>query len=376
LRIGVAHGTFDGTGGIEKANRALYNEIVGKGHEVHFHTRSERGSGNVLIHPVSSLGGVNSLRAMTFAMNASRQLRSGGFNVTHSHGEIVGADVITAHSCHARGLRVMREFRPKMHVRHQNMGVMDAVRLRIEKKNYREHRFKKAIAISNVVKRELMEEYYVPENDIAVIPHGISERVASGKDQKSLRQQVRDEIGIQSDDFVLLFVSNEPHRKGLEFVLGSMQRIDNKRLCLVVVGKDERNQFKTYAKSLGIAARVFFAGVQSEVERYYAAADLFVLPTLYEPFGLVITEAMCAGIPVLVSSIAGAAQHFIQNGRNGLLLHDPTSTEEISARITELVTSDDLRETLLQGTRNTRIPSWGDCADRVIEVYREVQRDR
>ncbi|HEX9656694.1 MAG TPA: glycosyltransferase, partial [Bacteroidota bacterium] len=123
MKIGVAHRSFEGTGGIEKANRALYNSIADKGHEVHFHAHEKRDHGKVVLHPVALFGGVNSLRTLTFALNASRQLRSGGYDVTHSHGEAIGADVITAHSCHSHGLKVMRAYGQEMTLRHRNIGV-------------------------------------------------------------------------------------------------------------------------------------------------------------------------------------------------------------------------------------------------------------
>jgi len=375
LKIGVAHSSYSGAGGIEKANRALYDAVVAKGHEVHFYSREKSSSGKVVSHAVSSWGVVNSLRALTFAMNATRQLRSGGYDVTHSHGEAIGADVITAHSCHSHGLKVMRAYGQEMTLRHRNIGVMDAIRLRIEKKNYRGRQFKKVIAISKAVKNELMDEYDVPENDIVVIPHGVRRGEERRSDEESLRKKVREEIGIQPNEFMLLFVSNEPHRKGLEFLLRSVQRLGNKRVRLVVVGKDDRDQFKGYAESIGISTLVFFAGVQEEVERYYLAADLFALPTLYEPFGLVITEALSAGLPVLVSQCAGAAQQFVQDRQNGLLIDTPSSVEEITSKLDELVQNNGLRETLARGATTTIFPSWEECAQRVLEIYQQVRSD-
>jgi len=374
LKIGVAHSSYKGAGGIEKANRALYDAIVAKGHEVHFYSRERSSSGKVVSHSVSSWGLVNSLRALTFAMNASRELRSGGYDVTHSHGEMSGADVITAHSCHSVGLRVMKEHGHAMTIKERNLGVMDAIRLRIEKQNYRGHELKKAIAISNVVKTELMDEYDVPEKDIVVIPHGVSESSLHRGDDDGLRKRVREKMGIYSDEFMLLFVSNEPHRKGLEFLLRSLQQLHNNRLRLVVVGSDHGKQFQKFAKSLGISSRVIFVGVQTDVDQFYAAADLFVLPTLYEPFGLVITEALSTGVPVLVSACAGAAQHFVQDRKNGLLINSPSSVDEITSKLAEIVQDASLQETLAKGAVMTIFPSWEECAHKVLEVYREVLR--
>ncbi len=77
-------------------------------------------------------------------------------------------------------------------------------------------------------------------------------------------------------------------------------------------------------------------GASSDVGRFHAAADVFALPTTYEPFGLVIIESMASGLPVVTSRLAGAAKA-IDNGGNGLLLDDPRDPAELAVALQRLL---------------------------------------
>jgi len=85
-----------------------------------------------------------------------------------------------------------------------------------------------------------------------------------------------------------------------------------------------------------VTDRVVFAGHHADTERFFAAADLFVMPTLYEPFGMVIAEAMASGLPVITSRLAGAAE-LIDHKVDGVLLDEPTDQAAIAREITLLL---------------------------------------
>ncbi|MBI3329048.1 MAG: glycosyltransferase family 4 protein, partial [Nitrospinae bacterium] len=90
------------------------------------------------------------------------------------------------------------------------------------------------------------------------------------------------------------------------------------------------------AAQVGVADWVRFEGQRPDAERYYAAADLFVLPTLYDPFANACLEAMACGLPVLTSVANGAAE-LLQDGVNGCVLKDPLSVEALGASLRGLL---------------------------------------
>ena len=117
---------------------------------------------------------------------------------------------------------------------------------------------------------------------------------------------------------------------------------------------------------------VIFAGQTREVGRYYAAGDVYLLPSLYEPFGLSILEAMASGLPVLVSRDSGAAE-LISDGVDGLLIQEPRDVTELSAKLGALLKDAHLRTRLGRQARRTALQyPWDRVARETEEVYERV----
>jgi UDP-glucose:(heptosyl)LPS alpha-1,3-glucosyltransferase len=171
------------------------------------------------------------------------------------------------------------------------------------------------ICISQMVKREIVEYFGVPEAKLHVIYNGIDTLTFHPQIRKE-RQRVRQRLEIPANATVFLFVGSGFERKGVGRVLEAlaMQRATP---YLLVVGHDKHlARYQHQARRLGLMDRVRFVGVQKDVKPYYAAADAFVFPTIYEPFGNVILEAMATGLPVITSFKCGGAE-IIQHGING-----------------------------------------------------------
>jgi UDP-glucose:(heptosyl)LPS alpha-1,3-glucosyltransferase len=103
-------------------------------------------------------------------------------------------------------------------------------------------------------------------------------------------------------------------------------------------------------------------------------SDIFVFPTAYEPFGLVITEAMACGLPVLTSRIAGAAE-LIQDGFDGLLLDDPNDAKELAAKLRKLL-NEDMRKTIgIRARAKAELFSFKSCSTATCEAYQKLLTD-
>ena len=153
---------------------------------------------------------------------------------------------------------------------------------------------------------------------------------AGGRAQR--RAAARRNLGIAEDEIVFLFVANNFRRKGLDLVLRALRRVDLRqaRARLLVVGAGRRWLFGPLALLLGVSDWVTFAGASQEVEKFYGAADVFVLPTRYDPFAAVCLEAMACGLPVITTMMNGAAE-LIETGRSGFVL-DPFRLQDSLAR--------------------------------------------
>jgi glycosyltransferase involved in cell wall biosynthesis len=122
---------------------------------------------------------------------------------------------------------------------------------------------------------------------------------------------------------------------------------------------------------LGVAHRVLFRGVESAPVRAFQAADVFVYPSRYDPFGLVVSEAMACGLPVVVSRTIGVAE-WVEHGRNGLLC-DPADPGSLGRSLASLAADPGLARALGQAARQAVLQySWDRCAARTLEVYEET----
>jgi len=369
MKIGAAHLEYRKDHGIETVSAKIADRLAAWGNDVHFHCIRHRheGDSRVQFHSVPVIPAVNTFKLATFALSAHRQFLRGGYDITHSHGTVLGSDVITAHGCHQAGMKKLGWS--------EGLGTADRVRLWIEAKNYGESRCKRIIADSRMTKRELMEEYSVPGSDISVVPLGTDE--VDPAEILRHREGVRVRYGIGADDIVLLFIGHEFRRKGLDTVLRACAAMSNARVHLWIGGGDVPGKFADLARECGIMNRTRFLGFQDDLSPIYAGADIFVFPTHYDAFGLVVLEAMAHGLPVIVSKTAGVAEDVIRDGSHGILLDNPASYQELAEATGALVADPSTRQRMgSAGREQARQFSWDACARGTLEVFEEAARQK
>jgi UDP-glucose:(heptosyl)LPS alpha-1,3-glucosyltransferase len=237
---------------------------------------------------------------------------------------------------------------------------------------YNSGRCKKLITVSKCVADEVHINYSVPCNKIVSILNGVDIEKFSVSNKSKYSAVIRQKYGIAPDETVLLFVGHEFVRKGLEVIINALQELKMPKLTLLIVGSDKDELFKNKTEKLGLTSKVIFAGRTNEVEKFYAAADIFVLPAAYEPFGLVVTEAMASGLPVIISGNAGAAE-VINNGDNGFLL-DPQDMKTGLINCIKKLTGDSVlkRSVSIRARETIEKYSWRNMGENTEKVYNEV----
>ena len=240
---------------------------------------------------------------------------------------------------------------------------------------------KKYIAISHGIKKELMEHFEIPQESIDIIYHGVdSKHFHPWQDDPQAtqtRQEVRTLLGLQDNDFALLHVGALHARKGLFKslkVLSFLKKHDFKNIKLVAVGGGDQKKLIEASRELDVEDRLILAPHSKEIRNYYWAADCFFFPTFYEPFGMVILEAMACGLPTVTSEAAGASE-LIKEGENGLLF-DPWGTpQEIANSLLPLLRDPNLGKQLaLQGRRTAEKQTWEKVGQKYIEFYKRLQK--
>jgi UDP-glucose:(heptosyl)LPS alpha-1,3-glucosyltransferase len=186
---------------------------------------------------------------------------------------------------------------------------------------------------------DLVDLYGVDPASTSVVPNSFDPALFNVDRRHELRSTVRERLGVANEEIAVFFVANELHRKGFAQLLRATSMLDDSRLSIHVLGRTSLGSYRPLIQELRLGDRVHHHGPTEDVGWWYAGADLLVLPTQYEPFGLVIIEALAAGVPVVTTRVAGAAEA-VRPGETGLLQEDPYDVAELAQLIEWAVQSD------------------------------------
>jgi D-inositol-3-phosphate glycosyltransferase len=240
------------------------------------------------------------------------------------------------------------------------------------------------VAVSPADMEQMLDHYEAPESRLRVVPGGVDSTLFA----PFPRDAARALLGLGNEPLVL-FVGRIQRLKGIDLLLGSFRRLlaDWKvgpLPRLMVVGGDsssedgdpetvELSRMKRLASELGVADRVSFKGAVPHLElpRHYSAADIVVVPSLYESFGLVALESMACGTPVVASAVGGL-RGTVRHGKTGLLVKG-RSEEQFASAMATLLLDDELRSRMSRGAVEAAgAYSWDVAADRTLQIYREL----
>lgn len=325
----------------------------------------------ILRHPQATYIRINNgrvpsalLRNLAFARSTARWLSQHRteYDLALANGFITWApcDVNVAHFVHTAWARNVNFPFKSLGPYSLYQRIYTALNARWERHAFSQAR--KVIAVSEVIAREL-RSIGVPPGRITTIPNGV--------DTEQFHPGPSDRAGFGLPDGVplALFAGDiKIPRKNLDTVLRALQRVPG--MILAVAGAKDGSPYPALARQLGIKDRVFFLGKVYKMAELMRTADLFIFPSRYEPFGLVVTEAMASAVPVIVSSCSGAAD-FVAGG--GVVLEDPNNSERLSSVMAELASDPKRRaEMALEGRARALEMQWSTMADEYMRVFDEV----
>ncbi|MEE9198382.1 MAG: glycosyltransferase [Dehalococcoidia bacterium] len=234
------------------------------------------------------------------------------------------------------------------------------------------------IAVSVHDRKNMIDYYGAPSHKIRVIPCGVDMEFFKPMD----KELARAELGIM-DPRILLYVGRVQPLKGPDLLLRALACLeDQEGLRLLVVGgqveeDEDIERLRALARELGIADMVTFVGTvkQDRLAPFYSAADVCIVPSHYESFGLVAAEALACGTPVVASRVGGLSETVV-DGVNGYLV-PWRCPEPFAERIELLLSNDYLRDTLgAQARASVQRFSWPLVADQVESLYCSVAQAR
>ena len=382
-------GTND-TGGMSVYIRELARELGKRGHRIDIYTRLRNGRDRPvidlfkkvrLIHlAIPNNGNLSRLALYPYLPNFLKSLED-----FRSH-EAIEYDLIYSHYWLSGRLgNLAQELwnRPNFVMLHtlgevkNRTGVgLPEPELRIAAEKELVKTCHRILAPTDREKDSLVRYYGVSGGKIGVVPCGVNLDLFSPQEKQTARKQ----LGLDPNDIILLYVGRFDPLKGIERLLEAMSLLDShQRLRLVLVGGDgdqapESRILRQKAVDSGIKDKVIFAGriEQNYLPQYYSSADVLVISSYYESFGLVGLEALACGRPV-VSTPVGAMESLIKQSQAGLVVKD-TLPRSLADGIQSIIThstppADEIRKSVLGY-------SWSNVAAAILKEYETAIRQR
>ena len=365
MRVALVYQSFGLATSLERDRVLLARALVAEGVDVHCYGNVDERTADVpgatfhnvgprVSSPRSRLG--HPVEYGRFALAATQTLRRerARYDLVDVSGTTAWEhDVVRVHAVQeaeqrrwpTRGGRTFRGARARAFlapVLHPKLGLARG----IERLQFRPGRFRLALAVSDEVARDLEEVHRVPPGKIEVIPYAVDlERLRAPADAA-----LRSRLGLGADDSIALFVGHDFDRKGLGEAIDALAAAEPP-VHLAVVGDGVREPYARAADRLGVAARVHFLGATDAPEELYHDADLFLAPTREDVWGIGIIEAMAAGVPVVTTSVAGAASAVSAAGAG--LVVEPGSTNALAEAIAAVVRDPARRREMAERGRAT-----------------------
>ena len=317
MKVALVIEKFSPAGGAERQCVNFARGLHARGHEVHIYARTIASTPGVFPHFVPGDG---VFRHQTFDQQSRALLKKETYDIIHSFTRTSYQDVLRlGGGTHREYLiqtdpaysvlgRLWRKIRPK-----------ERLELELEEASFAPMASRKIVAVSHRVKDEVVRHYGVPEEKIEVIHNGVDSN--EFKPSEEARRLIRNQIGLEDSQYMLLFVGSGFKRKGLESAIAAVDRVPSARL--VVAGEGQARSHP----------RVLMLGRRTDVSHLYAAADAFIFPTLYDPFPNAVLEAMASGLPVIVSRIAGVSEIITDDS---IVIDNPRDVDELASAVRKL----------------------------------------
>ena len=374
-------------GGLARHVRKLSEALVGLGVEVHVLTRGGEES------PRSEIaGGVNVHRVLeptrprdlgefvTWVERMNADMLAAGvelgdsydFDLVHGHDWLVAA--ACDHLARRFGAPLVTTIHATEHGRHQGWVDKHPQSYIHGVERWISNRSDRVIACSAYMREQISDIFSVPEDRVAVIPNGIDPDDLQAADEGELRR-LRGEFAAPEEKLVLL-IGRLVYEKGFQIALEAMpeliERVPGTRFLVAGSGTHEM-ELKKQASDLGLMDHGTFLGWIGDdvLHQLYRIADVCVVPSIYEPFGLVALEAMASGCPCIVAD-TGGLREVVPHGEVGLRFRtrDP---EALGGMVERVLTEPELTERLVaEASEHVLRFDWNDVARRTAEIYDEL----
>lgn len=322
LHIALVIKNFVTTGGAEKYAVEIARRLLDRGHTIDLYARyidHNLTSGMQVFQVPDKLNFSSVLSLYSFSREAAKLLQGRSYDIIHTHDKGCPGQVSTLHTfSFKRGINRMSWLKK---INEFVISPRAWLYLYMEKQQAASDML---VPVSDVIRRDL-KECHGREIGVSVIPPGVDVERFCPQEVALKRETARGREGLGDDELAVVFVGSEYRRKGLDRLIPAL----GEDMRLFVVGRGERiDHYQALTERHGLSDRVRFTGLVADVMDYYALADVVVLPSIAEAFGMTVLEGMACGLPVITSQEAGAAC-VVESGKTGLVFESPDDIEQM-----------------------------------------------
>lgn len=351
IRVAFIRYNYDPFGGAERFTDSVMRGLAERGIEVHIFARKWAGASSfrVIPHLIGGPEWPSLLRHATFAHLVCRAVGKERFDLIHSNERTLCQDVYRAgDGVHAQWLQLRYNHSSRLKKLSIRLNPFHHYLCRLERLLFEDPRLKAVIVNSHMVRNEILSRFRIHQDSIHVIYNGVDLKRFHPRHRENIGEHFRKLNGVTESTSVILLVGSGFERKGVEPLMRAVAASRGDSL-LWIVGKGRKDRYEKTAGELGIRELTRFFGPREDVVPFFSAADIFALPTVYDPFPTAVLEAMASGLPVITTAQCGAAE-IIKEGNNGFVVKSPRDVDGIARGLARLF-SHEVREFMSKEAR-------------------------
>ena len=380
MRVGLVVERFDPLrGGLEQWTCAFAEELAARGHEIHVVSREFTAKAQRLPIVAHQVPRVHS--PLEFAAAAEATLTALPLDVIHDMGVGWHSDIFQPHggswaSVAARKVLLLPRWLRPLKLALQRVTPRGRVFRQLMARQYAD-RGQILVALSQKAADDFVQFHQVAPERIRIVYNGVDAERFSPAACRPWRESMRRRLGIDPQTVLLLLVANNFQLKGVATLLRAAARLRGAGTPVqtLIVGGKRLGGWRRTAARLGLAGAVRFLGPVDDVLPHYAAADVYVHPTIYDTCSLVTLEAAACGLPVVTTRCNGAAEMF-HDGADIHLIAEPGDDAALAAKVAGLL-DPAARSVIGAAARQTAMRhTFAANVDEILALYQEVVHRR
>ncbi|MBB71041.1 MAG: glucosyltransferase I RfaG [Legionellales bacterium] len=342
-------------GGLQRDFKHIIEQCLARGHTVDIYALEWQGDSipgtSLTVINVKALS--NHRRYYLFAKQVLARLQAEQYAAVIGFNKMPGLDFYyAADPCYTVKMATLRHPLSRLSLRYRCLAALERAVFAADGHCHVLH-------LTDLQKQDFIDYYHTPATRFHLLPPGIARDRLPPVNHRDIGRGIRQELGIDADDKLLLMVGSGFKTKGLDRALRSVAALPaelRRQVRFVVIGQDKPDSFIQMAKSLGIKDNVTILPGRTDIPRFLFAADCLIHPAYSENTGTVILEAIVAGLPVLATDVCGYANHVTQSGC-GQLITSPFDQTTMNQQLLDMLRTEE------QGQWSARGVAYGESED-------------